>query len=126
MHENMGVVFPALSGIYSNRETFELYRDLKTLAQRYGPWIKTLPAFPQANFLTQTAPPLPLDWVVEREMQAGRDQVGRVLEERKPVLLIEKRYLQALRTDPELALARRYFKQGRVVKETAFFWVVVL
>lgn len=125
LQEPLGDIFPALSGIYSSPETADLYRELKGLTQRYGPKVKTLPAFPQANYLTATRPPLPLDWVVEREMQTGKPLVERVMDRDKPVLLIEKTYLQTLHADPQLSLTREYFTKGRVVQETSHFWVVV-
>lgn len=124
MSEHLGDIFPALGGIYSTPETAALYRDLKNLSARYGPEFKTLPAFPQANFLTDTYPPLPLDWVVEREMQAGREQVRQSLETKRPVLFIEKKYRDQLLTDPELALVSNCLRAGNVVEETPYFWVV--
>ncbi len=124
MTENLGRIFPALSGIYSNAETADLYKELKMLADRYGPNVKTLPSFPQANFLTNTAPPLPLDWVVAREMNTDSAFVMRVLQEKKPVLFIEKQYLTTIETDPQLALVRSIVRSATRLEETPHFLVV--
>ena len=124
MTENMGAIFPALSGIYSDVETAALYRELRSLAARYGPDFKTLPAFPQANFLTGTVPPLPLDWVVTREMNTNSMLVMNALQANKPTLLIEKRYLPAIQTDPELALVRTVLDSANLLEETPHFLVV--
>ncbi len=121
---HLGDIFPKLHGIYSSAETAALYRDLRDLAAQYGPNFKTLPAFPHANFLTGTRPPLPLDWVVAREMQAGTEQVVREVQHQKPVLFIEKEYAERLGTDPELQFTKDCLRQGRVVAETGYFWVV--
>jgi len=124
MTEHLGDIFPKISGIYSSPETAALYRDLADLTRRYGPNIKTLPAFPQANFLTGTRPPLPLDWVVEREMGAGRTLVEAEQARTPIIFLVEKTFAEKLQNDPEMALANRIFTNGKVVEETQFFWVL--
>lgn len=124
MRVHLGEIFPKLNGIYSNTETATLYRELRYLAGRYGPNFKTLPAFPQSNYLTDTYPPLPLDWAVQREMQTGAGQVKNVLQRQNPVLFIEKNYGSRLNTDPELQLTMECLIKGKIVEETAHFWVV--
>ena len=124
MTEHLGDVFPALGGVYSSPQTAALYRDLADLARRHGPNCTVLPAFPQANFLTDTPPPLPLDWVVAREMGAHRTFVGAAAARSSPVFFIEKTHVAQLGTDPEMAFANAVWKNSRVVEETAFFWVV--
>ncbi|MBL7795989.1 MAG: hypothetical protein JNJ90_05735 [Saprospiraceae bacterium] len=124
MTEHLGDIFPKLSGIYSNPETAALYRDLDDLTRRYGPNVKTLPAFPQANFLTGTRPPLPLDWVVAREMGAGRAKVEAEVAHTPIIFLVEKTFAGQLQNDPEMYLANSIFMSGSVVEETQFFWVL--
>ena len=124
MTENMGQIFPALHGIYSDGETAALYRELRDLSAKYGPNFKTLPAFPQANFLTRTVPPLPLDWVVKREMNADSALVMTDLQQKNPVLLLEKRYLPAIETDPELTLVRAVLHTAERLEETPHFLVL--
>lgn len=124
MQTHLGEIFPKLNGIYSSAQTAVRYRELHDLAARYGPNFKTLPSFPQSNFLTNTYPPLPLDWVVQREMQAGTAQVKQSLQQGLPVLFIEKGYGSRLNTDPELQLTMECLLNGKIVEETAHFWVV--
>lgn len=129
MYRHLGEIYPALQGIYSTQETYDLYQDLQRLVSQYGPHYTVLPSFPQADFLNKTRPILPLDWVVSREMGGRQWQVAQLLAERRPTLLIEKRYAEALgrggnTADKELSLARQCLESGRVVGETAFFWVV--
>lgn len=60
MDQDLGRIFPSLRGVFSDNETAERYMELQILAERYSNFA-VLPAFPQANFLSQTYPPLPLD-----------------------------------------------------------------
>ncbi|MBX2889815.1 MAG: hypothetical protein KF734_02695 [Saprospiraceae bacterium] len=125
MTAHFGDVFPALHGIYTTQEKMLLYRDLKNLAVRY-PNFKTLPAFPQANFLTRTRPPLPLDWVVEREMGQNNALVLRNLKENEPVLFVEKKYADKIKSDPEMRLTHEVMDKGVRLEETLYFWVLSL
>jgi|GEM_PF-435307 len=124
MTEDLGHVFPALGGIYSNAETATLYSELKMLSERYGPNFKTLPSFPQANFLTNTLPPLPLDWVVAREMNGDSALISKALQKNKPVLLIEKQYLAAIETDSQFLLVRSVIYSAARLEETSYFLIM--
>ncbi len=124
MSVHLGAIFPRLSGIYSSPETADLYRDLDRLSKLYGPKIKTLPAFPQANFLTNTAPPLPLDWVVEREMGAGRSFVETTAEAQRPIYLIEKTQTKQIEADAELSWTKAILSPSTRLEETHWFQVV--
>lgn len=124
MHESMGAIFPQLSGIYSDRETADLYRDLKGLVEKYGPNFKTLPAFPQANFLAHSPPPLPLDWVVNRETNGDNSLVIKNLIKNQPILFIQKYFREKIGSDPELEITRSLLKKGQILEETPHFWVV--
>ena len=125
MTVEMGTIFPAMNGIRSDTATAALYRDLRDLAGRYGPMVKTLPSFSQANFLTRTYPPLPLDWVVGRESTGGNALIIEQLDRNKPVFFIEKSYDKArIATDPELAFTQKVLSEGKLLDETPHFWVV--
>ncbi|MBP6812056.1 MAG: hypothetical protein KA138_11080 [Saprospiraceae bacterium] len=124
MDVHMGSIFPQLSGIYSDQETADLYLDLKKLATKYGPNFKTLPAFPQANYLTKTTPPFPLDWVVNRETNGDNTLIFKDLQEKKPVIFIQKYFRDKIESDPELEVTRLLFQRDKVVEETPHFWVV--
>jgi hypothetical protein len=123
MNHDLGRIFPALQGIYSDDETAEKYMALKTLAERY-PNFAVLPAFPQANFLSQTFPPLPLNWVVNRETNGNNDLVEEAIRQKKPVLLIQKNFLEKIPVDPELTLTRYYMEKGNLLEETQHFLVI--
>jgi hypothetical protein len=123
MDTPMSRVFPQMSGIYSNSESGQLYLELRTLAIRY-PNFTVLPSFTQANYLTKTFPPLPLDWVVRREMNGDSTYVLRALQQYHPVLLFEKKHMNQMASDPEMALVRTMFHSGTVIDETQYFWVV--
>ncbi len=124
MQESMGAIFPPLSGIYSDAGTAELYRDLKQLAEHYGPNFKTLPAFPQANFLAKTHPPLPLDWVVNRETNGDNTMIIKNLNEKQPVIFVQKSFQDKIDQDPELEVTRQIMQRGKIIEETDHFWVI--
>ena len=123
MDQDLGRIFPSLRGIYSDNETAERYTELKILAERY-PNFTVLPAFPQANYLSQTYPPLPLDWVVNRETNGNNRLVEEAIQQKNPVLLIQKTFLDKIPIDPELALTRYYLEKGKRLEETQHFMVI--
>ena len=123
LNRDMGDVFPRLNGIYSDTLTWERYSDLKALAAQW-PLFKTLPAFPQANWLTDTRPVFPLDWVVQREMNARAPWVREQSANTDRVYFIEKNWMERISTDPELALTREIVEKGVRLEETQHFLVV--
>lgn len=125
MTVEMGAIFPVMQGIRSDTATAALYLDLKHLAERYGPSFKTLPSFSQANFLTRTAPPLPLDWLVGRECNRDNALILKQMRITRPVFLVEKSYGRArIVSDPELDFTRQVLLKGRLLEESPHFWVL--
>jgi hypothetical protein len=125
MTEHLGAVFPRLSGIYSTPETLARYQDLRALAHRYGPDFKTLPALPWANFLCDSKPPLPLDWVVKREIGTGQNLVEATMQEGEIAYFIQIDMLDRIDNDPELQVTKQVCTKGRIVEKTTWFWVVL-
>lgn len=122
MNTFMNEVSPQLWGIRSTPATYALYRELHVLARTY-PTFQALPSFCAAHALTQTAPVLPLDWVVAREMGGDTATVIRAFEQYRPVLLVEKSQWTRLQTDPEMAVARALIGRCQKREETVH-WVV--
>jgi len=123
MHSDLGKVFPKLSGIYTSEAHAALYQDLKETVARFGPRVKTLPNFTLANYLTNTIPPLPLDWVVQREL-SDKYLNDSILQDKKLVFLIQKAQLSAIQIDPEMKFTRNVLEKGNIIAETAHFLVV--
>ncbi|HAD13192.1 MAG TPA: hypothetical protein DCF33_12245 [Saprospirales bacterium] len=123
MNENLGRIFPALTGIYSNAETAAMYLELKQLASRHENFA-VLPAFPQAHFLTKTHPPLPLDWVVNRETNGNNHIIQQAFWQNQPTLFIQKSFWSKIQTDPELSLTREWLSGSRPLEETTHFMVI--
>lgn len=125
LREDMGGIFPSLTGIRSDAQTAALYRELRSFQEKYGPNYAVLPSFPQAHFLGKTAPTLPLGWVVNRETNGDNFMIFRTLEDKKPIIFLEKSYTRArIEQDPELAVTRWVLTHGKVLEEGAFFWVL--
>ncbi len=125
MTEHLGDVFPRLTGIFSSPETLSRYQNLRTLAGRYGPGFKTLPTFPAANYLAETKPPLPLDWVVAREMGAGKKLVQSVVQREAHIYFVETEQLHRIERESEYQLTSTILRNGQVLEKTKWFWVVV-
>lgn len=123
MNQDMGRIFPALTGIYSDAETAGMYLELKQLASQYGNFA-VLPAFPQAHFLTKTYPPLPLDWVVNRETNGNNHLVQQAFLQNQPTLFIKKSFWSKVQTDPELSLTREWLSKSSLMEETTHFKVI--
>jgi len=60
---------------------------------------------------------------VKREMNADSALVMNVLQQKSLVLLVEKRYLSTIATDPELALLRSVVDKTQRLEETPHFLV---
>lgn len=125
MRVDMGQIFPAMHGIRSDTASALLYADLNNLAARYGPVFKTLPSFSQANYLTRTRPPLPLDWVVGRETNRDNSMIISQMEQTHPVFFVEKSYGRTrILADAELTFTREVLSGGRLLEESPHFWVI--
>ncbi len=123
MTVHLGAIFPRLTGIYSSPETAGLYRDLAMLHQRYGDRFAVLPAFPQANYLCDSRPLLPLDWVVQRETGGRQNLLEEVALRENPYFLVEKSWRYRLDTDPELAFTRQIVQRATLIDSSDHFTV---
>jgi hypothetical protein len=122
MHYHMGEVFPKLTGIYSTQASFEKYTEFKTLQQKY-PDCTVLPTMTLANYLTDTKPKLPLNWVVEREL-GGKSKSEILVGCRDGVFLVEKILLPDIEANPEYALVQSIVQSSIQLEETEHFRVV--
>ena len=123
MTKPMGQVFPQLSGIYSDKETFARYKELKILSSRY-PNFKTVPAFLSANYLTKTKPPVTIDWLIDEEINEANVLVMNSFIHTKPILFLEKVYLPGLYSANHLTLAQALIHNARKIEETPNFIVL--
>lgn len=122
----MEPVFHQLTGIYSDAATARRYLELKNLSEKYGPDFTVLPAFPQANFLTGSYPPLPLDWVVNRETNGRNELIFKCLREKSPVIFLQNEYLDKCPTDPELTVTNWVLNHSMTLEKGDHFTVVKL
>lgn len=72
LNYDAGKVFPRLSHIYTGPYLYSKCQELQTLTQEYTGSFAVLPAFPLAHYLTETRPPLPIDWAHNAEMVYGQ------------------------------------------------------
>jgi hypothetical protein len=124
MSVHLGSIFPRLSGIYTGVEHAAQYQELKDLSVKYGPNLKTLPAFPLSNYLNDTPPVLPLDWVVKREIGNRRAYLNEKIKNPSILFLVEKKVKNQLSRDRELEIVRSVMEDGEILEETPHFWVI--
>lgn len=84
-------VFPKLTHIRVDRDSYEKYRELNALLSRHGDNFKTMPGMPWANYLSGTRAPVSIDWVFNAEMNGREEEVLKELEEKHVVIFMEKR-----------------------------------
>ena len=120
MTEDMGGIFPQLTGIRSDTATASLYRDLKELDAIYHKQYAVLPSFPYASYLTGSAPPLPLDWVVNRETNGENKKVYEKLAACRYVLL-EATCVSQISMNPELEVCRNVLQNRDSTGRTPHF-----
>jgi len=124
MMTSLGAVFPKMTGIYTDEESVARYKELKQLAEKYGNHFAVMPAFPYAHYLTGATPPLPLDWVVNRETNGVNALVYKCLEVQKPYIFVEKSYREKWATDTELEVTRKMMETALLLEETPSFLVL--
>jgi len=121
----MSEVFPKLKGIRSNQATYDKYHELKLLHQKYGPVFKTLPAFPLANYLTNTASPFPLDWVISVETNQHNETLIDKVDDGGIAFFIEKEYEGKIKGNPRYEVTEYIMEHYQRVEETGYFYVYV-
>ncbi len=72
---NMGSVYPRLSGVMADKQTYEQYKELSVLIANYGNNFTVFPEMPQANYVTNTNNPALSDWVMDCELAGKYDDV---------------------------------------------------
>ncbi len=89
---HLGDHFPKLNYIYTHREMYEKYGEIKQLNEIYGDNFTVLPAMPLANYLTNTLPPLQIDWAHDAEIayEYGLELILNKLEETRPIIFVDK------------------------------------
>ena len=123
MKYEMSAVFPKLKGIRSSQETYDKYSELKVLKEQYGPVFKTLPSFPLANYLTNTASPFPLDWVISVETNQHNEALLEKIEEGEIVFFIEKEFEGQIKGNPRYEVTEYVMEHYQQVEETLYFYV---
>lgn len=85
---DMGQVFPRLSGIKSDQATYEQYRQLKTLSQRYDNFT-VIPSMTLAHYVTDTKNPIGVDWVFDHHLAGEIEKHYQLLVDKKVTVFLE-------------------------------------
>lgn len=89
---HLGDHFPKLNHVYTNPTMYGKYGEVKTLHEKYGDNFTVLPAFPLANYLTNTTPPIQIDWAHDAEMayDYGLERILQRVDQVQPTVFVDK------------------------------------
>lgn len=123
LNQELSILFPKLKHIYSDPATFEKYRELKSLRQKYGDLFKTMPSFPLSNYLTKTKSPLPLDWVFNSETNGQNGAIYEIIKKREVHFFIEKEALKTIENNYRYEVSKYILENLEQIDETNYFLV---
>ncbi len=92
---HLGDLFPKASHIWCDERSWQTYSELAELVKKYGKNFKTLPNIPLANYLTNTKPPIPLDWVADYELPGEWRDVALQLNKSGAVVFLRRTLMEA-------------------------------
>ena len=87
---DLAAEFPKLHSIKVGKDTYQKYKEFKTLVGQYGPHFKTLPGMPLSNYLTNTLSPIPIDWAYNAETNNNNEWLIHALSEKAPFVFMER------------------------------------
>ncbi|MGC8741507.1 MAG: hypothetical protein ACP5UB_08620 [Candidatus Sumerlaeaceae bacterium] len=91
----MGTIFKKASFIWADERSWRCYSELAALTKRYGTNFKTLPNVPLANYLTNTIPPIPVDWVEDYELPGEWRDVALELDRSGAVVFLRRELMES-------------------------------
>ena len=121
MNQAMEEVFPKLKYIYSDKATFEKYTELYQLHQQYDSCFTVLPAFPLANYLTNTRSPVELDWVIHAETNGKNSTILQTIKTSGCYYFVEKSYGQQLQDRKKYVLTKQAMQALEKIEERNYF-----
>lgn len=89
---HLGDIFPKFNHVYTHEELYKKYGELKDLHERFGDNFTVLPAMPLANYLTNTRPPISIDWAHDAEIayDYGLERNLQELSAARPFVFVDK------------------------------------
>ncbi len=123
LNMELSIVFPKLKHIYSDPQTFEKYRELKQLRQKYGDRFKTMPSFPLSNYLTETTSPLAIDWVFNSETNGQNEKLYERINARDIHFFIEREAIPTIKNNGKYEVSKYILDNLERIDETRYFYV---
>jgi len=96
---DMGKIFPKLSYIKSDKETYDKYSELKQLAGKYNNHFKTLPDMVLSNYLTESVSPIAIDWVMDKEINNHVPEITDQLNKSNCFVFVDKDKMERFASD---------------------------
>ncbi len=121
-------ISPKLKFIKSSKQTFEKYSELKNLIAKYGENFIVAPNIPMANYLFNNQSELPVDWIIETEVNRQQKRFIKIASDKKNYIFLEKSFLKEEECMPEIAsnfssISWFIYKKFNKIEETKYFIV---
>lgn len=119
LNEDMGAVFPQLSQIKSDKETFDKYTELKVQSTKY-PNFTVIPSMTLAHYLTKSINPIGTDWVLDVEINNKSEVLLKQLYDKNVTVFLEKEVTQEYMQE-NYKLMTQIQQNWRLVDENTYF-----
>jgi len=114
---DMGEVYPQLTTIKSDKETYEKYKELKELSQQHTNYT-VLPSVTLAHYLTETVNPIGIDWVFNHHVADQIDAYVAKLEDQDVTVLLENDFETSINNYEKESLVTLHVRDNWELVET--------
>ena len=115
----MGDVYPELTGIKSDKATFDKYQELRQLSKNY-PNFTVLPSATLAHFITKTVNPIGTDWPIDVEINYQAEALTDTLARKDVTVFLEEKEYSEYQLD-SYTIKRLIESQWKLVQKGTHF-----
>lgn len=119
MTNSLASLFPKLSFNYTNKKTYEKYKELKQIINDNGSNFSVLPGMPMAHYITNTRPTLIADWMLDSDFRINTDFFVKDFLEKHPYIILEKETMSYYKSNISIEI----IKKCTLIKEYKHFKV---
>lgn len=88
LNYNLGNVFPRLKSVYTNKDRYDKFSELKELSSRYT-YFTILPSMTLGHYITDTTNPIGVDWVFNHHLADQLEDYKQILNDKNVTIFIE-------------------------------------
>lgn len=125
---NIGEIFPKMNHIYTHKAMYDKFGELDRMHRKWGDNFTVLPAFPIANYVTNTRPAIHVDWAHDAEINYdfGMKKILARMDATQPYVFMEKgKEIEAYSPDTQYrsSLTRHVLENWTAVDSSEYFIV---